>query len=324
MTTNGPPDQPPSQWHPQMPGSPSPYPGQFTGSHHAPRGRVRGALAALVLGIVGLFTGVTAPFAVWLGISALRRTRGGQVNGKGMAVSGIVLGSIGSLILLIAIISIAAGGGGKQAKAPAAVPAVSSAVPSACPATATTPSLSPGDAKFVAAVRARLTAKGFSNSATDAQLASLGDQICRARRAGGSEADLISASDNLNGKFSMSTRKFIRLAERDICRKYLTRPPRVLMSFSGSGIGNSAPFLVTSGTLTVSYHFDCSGFGGSGNFAGDIETGNQASLNSDDQPFANDLAASGSKTTHVYPQMVGKHYHVSIDSECNWGVTVKG
>jgi len=80
---------------------------------------------------------------------------------------------------------------------------------------------------------------------------------------------------------------------------------------------------VTSGNLTVRYSFDCSSQG-TGNFIGDIETGNQASLNSDDQPFANDLAASGAKTTHVYPQMAGKHYHVSINSECAWSVTVKG
>jgi len=321
MTTNGPPDQPPGQWHPQMPGSPSPYPGQFTGAQQAPRGRVRGALAALVLGIVGLFTGVTAPFAVWLGISALQRTRSGQGNGKGMAVSGIVLGSIGSLILLIAIISVAAGGGGKQATAPAAAPSVS--VPASTATSApTVPALSPGETKFVADIRSGLGQPGYSNSGTDAQIASVGDQACKLRKDGGSQADLIGILVGVRKHWQLSPAKVARAAERDICRKYLPVPPRVLMSFSGNGIGNSAPFLVL-GNLTVHYTFDCSSQG-TGNFIGDIETGNQASLNSDDQSFANELSGGGSKTTHVYPQEPGHDYHVSINSECSWTVVVKG
>jgi hypothetical protein len=66
--------------------------------------------------------------------------------------------------------------------------------------------------------------------------------------------------------------------------------------------------------------FNCSSFGGSGNFAADLEYGNQASLNSDDQSIANALAPSGQATTTVYPQEPGHDYYLSVHSECSWTV----
>jgi hypothetical protein len=96
----------------------------------------------------------------------------------------------------------------------------------------------------------------------------------------------------------------------------------VLIRFVGSGIKNSAPFNVGNGPLTVTYHFDCAAFGGSGNFAADLLYGNQSSLNSDDQSIANDLAPSGGQTTTVYPQDPGQDYYLSVNSECNWRIKV--
>jgi len=98
---------------------------------------------------------------------------------------------------------------------------------------------------------------------------------------------------------------------------------RVLLRMSGSGIQNSAPFLVSSGTLTVRYSYDCSADGGSGNFIADIETGDQSSLDSDDQSVANALGSGGSAVTTVYPQDVGSMYHLAVNSECSWSVVVK-
>ncbi len=92
---------------------------------------------------------------------------------------------------------------------------------------------------------------------------------------------------------------------------------------SGSGIQNSAPVLVTQGHLTVKYSYDCSAFGGPGNFIADLLSGNQSSLNSDDQTIANALGSGGSATTAIYPQNTGSDYHLSVNSECNWTVTVK-
>jgi hypothetical protein len=98
----------------------------------------------------------------------------------------------------------------------------------------------------------------------------------------------------------------------------------VLIRFAGSGIRNSAPFNVGSGPLTVTYHFDCSSQGQAGNFAADLQYGNQGSLNSDDQPIANDLALHGGQTTTIYPQDPGQQYYLSVNSECDWHITVRG
>ena len=120
----------------------------------------------------------------------------------------------------------------------------------------------------------------------------------------------------------MSPKKFVRTAEKDLCPQYLPKPPVVLLRLSGSGIQNSAPVLVTQSTLQVHYSYDCSSFGGSGNFIADFETGNQASFSSDDQPIANALSSGGSATTTIYPQNTGSEYHLAVNSECNWSVTI--
>ncbi len=63
------------------------------------------AVTALVLGIVGMFTLITAPFAIGFGIAALAGARERQVRGKGMAVAGLVLGILGTLVLLALIVA---------------------------------------------------------------------------------------------------------------------------------------------------------------------------------------------------------------------------
>jgi hypothetical protein len=229
----------------------------------------------------------------------------------------VVIGSavIGTVMLL-------AGCGGGSGTSP--VPTPSGTTPAASSAPAPTPTaaaLTPGESRFVAAVR---KAQGGGGGGDDSTITGAGHSVCSARRAGASEAALIGVSrqHGIKSRTGMSGRQFVRTAERDLCPSELARIPRVLLNFSGNGIGNSAPFLVL-GNLTVHYTFDCSSQG-TGNFIGDIETGNQASLNSDDQSFANELSGGGSKTTHVYPQEPGHDYHVSVNSECSWTVVVKG
>jgi hypothetical protein len=96
-----------------------------------------------------------------------------------------------------------------------------------------------------------------------------------------------------------------------------------ILNLSGSGIQNSAPFLVTSDALTVTYTYNCSSSGGSGNFIADLETGSPASLNFDDQIIANALGTGGTATTTIYPQNPGQDYHLAVDSECDWTVKIK-
>jgi hypothetical protein len=97
----------------------------------------------------------------------------------------------------------------------------------------------------------------------------------------------------------------------------------VLFTFSGSGIRNSAPFTVNSSAVTARYSYDCSAFGGSGNFIADLVSGSPGSGNYDDQSIANELGSAGGQTTTVYPQDQGATYHLAVNSECSWSITLK-
>ncbi|MGI9008783.1 MAG: hypothetical protein ACR2FU_21780 [Streptosporangiaceae bacterium] len=97
---------------------------------------------------------------------------------------------------------------------------------------------------------------------------------------------------------------------------------KVLLTFSGNGVRNSQPFLVNTQSVIAKYHFDCSGAGGSGNFIADMISGKPGSANSDYQSIANALSATGSQTTTLYPTAQGSYYHLQIDSECTWSITL--
>jgi len=117
-----------------MPGSPgsqppapprSTVPGYQYRDQAPPGERTGRAVTALVLGIIGLFVWILAPLAIGFGISALRKARGRQVTGKGAAVAGLVLGILGTIVLVAVIAGIAAsagGGGSGTASVPVSVP----------------------------------------------------------------------------------------------------------------------------------------------------------------------------------------------------------
>ncbi len=121
------------------------------------------------------------------------------------------------------------------------------------------------------------------------------------------------ARSALNTSNHTAARLITQQAEKDLCPQYM---PHILIRFSGNGILNSAPFNVTSGTVTAKYTYsNCAG--GSGNFIADMTDG------SDDQPIANALGSGGSQTTTLYPTDTPGQYHLEIDSECSWTVVVK-
>lgn len=134
---------PPSSGYPQPPsaGYPQPYPGQgyagqpyagqpYAGQPYAgqPGGNLPApypftpgaysqwvpppndsmSVAALVVGLVSLFTGLSigGPVAVGLGIVGLRRTRGGAASGRGMAIAGIVTGALATVALVLVAVMI--------------------------------------------------------------------------------------------------------------------------------------------------------------------------------------------------------------------------
>ncbi|MGH3401488.1 MAG: hypothetical protein ACRDRJ_03065 [Streptosporangiaceae bacterium] len=158
-------------------------------------------------------------------------------------------------------------------------------------------------------LRYAISKRGMTDSDTDAQIARGGEDACNSRRAGGSQATLLGT---VHGKGS---RLFVTLAERYLCPAYL---PRVLLRFSGSGIANSRPFVVPTGTVTVRYSYDCASQG-TGNFIANLETAGSL----DDESIANALGAGGHQATTVYPQDPGAEYHVSVDSECSWSLVLR-
>jgi hypothetical protein len=101
-------------------------------------------------------------------------------------------------------------------------------------------------------------------------------------------------------------------------------PSRAIISFSGSGIKNSAPFTVSTSPVTVKYTWNCQSFGFAGNFIADMTDGAASSLTADDESIANTTGMSGSETTRVYPTDTGKQYHLEVNSECDWTLVVTG
>jgi len=96
----------------------------------------------------------------------------------------------------------------------------------------------------------------------------------------------------------------------------------VQINFSGSDVRNSAAFIVNSSAVTASYSYDCAGFGGTGTFIADMVSGSPSSEPYDDQPIANELGSGGSQTTTVYPQNQGGSYHLEVNSDCSWSITL--
>lgn len=66
----------------------------------APRGTDGVAIAALVASLLAL-----GPVAIVLGVVALRRTRRSGTPGRGLAVAGVVIGSLGTVVLLVLVIA---------------------------------------------------------------------------------------------------------------------------------------------------------------------------------------------------------------------------
>ena len=67
--------------------------------------RDRGATRALVLGVLALWFGVFAPFAIFSGARSLRRIRAsnGALRGTASAVTGLVSGSIALIFAVVGI-----------------------------------------------------------------------------------------------------------------------------------------------------------------------------------------------------------------------------
>jgi uncharacterized membrane protein YjgN (DUF898 family) len=86
------------------------YPPQSGGGYQPPPQQDHPrATTALVLGILGLvICGILAPFAWRIGKQAVDEidASGGQLGGRGQAQAGYILGIIGSVLLILAVIGL--------------------------------------------------------------------------------------------------------------------------------------------------------------------------------------------------------------------------
>lgn len=66
--------------------------------------RDRGATRALVLGLLALWFGIIAPFAIFSGARSLRRIRasGGALSGAASATTGLVTGIVALAVIVLA------------------------------------------------------------------------------------------------------------------------------------------------------------------------------------------------------------------------------
>jgi hypothetical protein len=87
----------------------------------------------------------------------------------------------------------------------------------------------------------------------------------------------------------------------------------VLLDLKGSGIHRSKKF-TAGGEWTIAYTYDCTSFGQKGNFQIFVE-GDASDV------AANELAAKGQGTQNEFTPGT---FDLSMNSECDWHVTVKG
>lgn len=88
----------------------------------------------------------------------------------------------------------------------------------------------------------------------------------------------------------------------------------VVATFRGSGTGNTPRFTVGA-TWKLEYSYDCSAYGGRGNFIVSEDGGSNFGGAS-----VNELGSRGSSSTWAYND-AGTHY-LSVDSECSWTMRV--
>jgi hypothetical protein len=96
-----------------------------------------------------------------------------------------------------------------------------------------------------------------------------------------------------------------------------TAAPRQMLNVSGDGIKTTATF-ATGAEWTLTYTYDCTDFGSSGNFI-------VSEYSSDGSPtsvLVNLVGAKGSDTVPVHAD-AGQHY-LQLNSECTWTVAASG
>lgn len=99
--------------------------------------------------------------------------------------------------------------------------------------------------------------------------------------------------------------------------------PKTLLAVTGNGIKTTKSFGASGDSVDVTYAFNCSNFGTSGNFQ-IMFYGASALGPSMPDILTNELALKGSDTTTEYLNGSTGPFHMMINSECAWTVKVVG
>ncbi len=99
--------------------------------------------------------------------------------------------------------------------------------------------------------------------------------------------------------------------------------PKTLLAVTGNGIKTTKSFGASGDSVDVTYAFNCSNFGTSGNFQIMFYGANALGPSMPDI-LTNELALKGSDTTTEYLNGSTGPFHMMINSECAWTVKVVG
>ncbi len=92
-----------------------------------------------------------------------------------------------------------------------------------------------------------------------------------------------------------------------------------LLTFKGSGGKSSVPFAASGNSVTLAYTYDCSGPGASGGFDATLYDRNGVAIT-----LVGGSARSGGDTAPEYISNTAPPYHVEVNSNCAWAISVTG
>jgi hypothetical protein len=96
--------------------------------------------------------------------------------------------------------------------------------------------------------------------------------------------------------------------------------PTTLLTLSGSGVKDSQPFTASGDKADLAYTFDCTSHGSAGHFTQSLYDRNGVTLDAVNYT----LAESDKDSETIYLSNTAGLYHLSINSDCAWSVTVTG
>lgn len=305
MTDQLPPDQPqyPGQFPPQQPPNSGQYPGQQPPWQPGPPQPGPGQSQPWGGQSQQPWGGQQQPWPQQTWPGGQQPPPGGPPPRKSHVLRNILILAI-PVVIVILVIAGAIGAATSGHKTGSTTP---NPPPTTAPV-AVTLTLTATEQKFVSDINGDrvITATAGSTS-----LLAIGHGLCKVLKDGAGDS---TALQLLRAKMiNASAKEFLKVTERDLCPSAV---PKVIATFTGSGIENTAKFYISgSGNWVLKWSYDCSSLGMSGNFIVDEDGGNDFN-----GANVNELSAGGRGRTHVYSD-AGSHY-LSVNSECSWRVQV--